>query len=154
VPPGPAAVQIQTGSAAAPATSGPLCGAIVNGKPQDRCGAKPAKLESKALGTCPDGSFFDIGLWPCWQCPAGVGRSAAAVTTERACSKPDASVKGQFGPATLKGKACPPGSFWDPIRDGECWSCPAGYERSVLRVDDPRAACHLPAKEKLYKAAR
>jgi len=154
IPSSPASIQVQFGNAPGPAASGPLCGGIVNGKPQDPCGAKTAKLESKALGTCPNGTFFDIGLWQCWQCPAGYGRSAAAVDTERACSKPDANVKGQFGPATLRGKACPPGSFWDPIRDGECWSCPPGFERTGLRVDDPRAACHKPAAEKLFKATR
>src|SRR5262249_26969563 len=64
------------------------------------------------------------------------------------------NVRGEFGPAKLKGKACPPGSFWDPIRNGECWSCPPGFERSVMRVDDPKAACHKPAAEKLFRAAR
>ncbi len=154
IAPNPELIQLQVGKAQAPATSGPICGGIVNNKAQAPCGAKTAKLESKALGTCPNGTFFDIGLWQCWQCPAGFGRSGAAVDTERACSKPDANVKGQFGPATLKSKACPAGSVWDPIRNGECWSCPPGFERTGLRVDDPRAACHKPASENLFKATR
>jgi hypothetical protein len=153
IPSSPATIQVRSGEVAAPQASGPICGGIVGGKPQPACGAKPARFESKAVGSCPAGSFFDVGLWQCWSCPSDYGRTLAAVTTERACSKPDKNVRGEFGAAQFKGTLCPAGSTFDPIRDGECWSCPSGFTRSVFRVDAPNA-CHQPARDQLFQAVR
>src|SRR5262249_43346214 len=55
--------------------------------------------------------------------------------------------------AQYKGALCPAGSFFDPIRDGECWSCPQGYERSVFHIE-ANNACHQPAREQLFRAIR
>ncbi|MEK9726433.1 MAG: hypothetical protein VW405_23525, partial [Rhodospirillaceae bacterium] len=99
--------------------SGPVCG----GSNQPRCGGQPAVFESAALGNCPKGSFFDIGLWQCWSCPAGFNRSAAAVDSDRACSKPNNYMRGEFTEAKFLGPVCPPDSFYDPMRDGECRMC-------------------------------
>jgi hypothetical protein len=153
VGPSPATVMVRTGQAQQPSVSGPLCGGVINGVPQAACGAKPAKFESKALGTCPSGSFLDIVLWQCWKCPAGYDRTLAGVTTERACGQRDSSVRGELGRAQFKGSLCPAGAFFDPIRDGECWSCPAGFERSVFTVEGD-TACHLPGREQLFRAVR
>src|SRR5262249_10950297 len=65
----PTTVAVRTAKAK-PGVSGPLCGGVINGVPQPACLAKYAKFESKALGTCPAGTFLDIGLWQCWKCPA------------------------------------------------------------------------------------
>jgi hypothetical protein len=65
-----------------PRQSGPICG----GANQKKCDSKPAEFTSAALGKCPKGSFFDIGKWQCWSCPAGFSRSLAAVDSDRACS--------------------------------------------------------------------
>lgn len=134
-------------------TSGPVCGAVVNGKPQAPCDPVPAKFESDAVGTCPAGSVFDIGLWSCWSCPSGYQRTAEAVDTPRACAKPDASVQGQFMSARFISKLCPDGSFFDPIRGGECWSCPVGYKRSAASVEADNA-CYIPSGERLSRATR
>lgn len=143
----PAAAQvIILDKSKAPRASGPVCGGVVNGQPQQPCGSKGATYEGAALGTCPAGSFFDIGKWECWTCPAGYDRSAAAVDTDRACAKPDKNVRGDFGPAQYRGPRCPAGSFFDPIRGGECWSCPAGYRRSAAHIEAGNA-CFIPARE-------
>jgi hypothetical protein len=133
--------------------SGPVCGGIVNGKAQPRCETKPATFTSAALGKCPKGSFFDIGLWQCWSCPKGFGRSLAAVDTAQACSRVNKKISGKFKKATFRGHVCPKGSFHDGIRDGECRKCPTGYKRSVFHVDTD-IACHKPAKESLIGITR
>ena len=76
--------QIVITSAKEKRKSGPICGGVVNGKAQKRCGKKPAVFESKAIGRCPKGSFFDIGKWQCWSCPKGFNRTLAAVDSNRA----------------------------------------------------------------------
>jgi len=133
--------------------SGPVCGGVVNGKVQKPCGTKPAKFTSAALGKCPKGSFFDIGLWQCWSCPQGYKRTLTAVDTDQACSRPNKKIKGQFKKATFMGHVCPKGTFHDGIRDGECRKCPRGYKRSVFHVDT-NIACHRPAKESLIAITR
>src|SRR6185436_15125622 len=44
-----------TTATTATTASGPVCGGIVNGKPQPRCSPQPAKFERAAVGTCPPG---------------------------------------------------------------------------------------------------
>jgi hypothetical protein len=149
----PPSVKVTTLGVQVPAKSGPICGGVVNGVPQKDCGALPAKFESAAQGTCPQGTFFDIGKWQCWSCPAGYGRSIFAVDSDRACTKPDSSIRGKFGPATYRGPLCPAGSFHDPIRGGECYSCPSDFRRSILHVNSDQA-CHKPGREELFRATR
>jgi len=136
------------GGGTLPNGSGPLCGGIVNGKFQAPCKGVAATFVSDVKYSCPAGSFFDAN-GKCYSCPANYARTADAVTTDRACAKADATVKGGEVAATFGGVLCkaPNGSwsFKDGSLGGSCWSCPNGYERSVLSVDDNRA-CHLPAK--------
>jgi len=129
--------------------SGPVCG----GANQKKCGAKPAVFESAALGNCPKGSFFDIGLWQCWSCPSGFKRTAAAVDSDRACGKPNKNIRGEFTKAKFIGPVCPSGTFYDGIRGGECRKCPSGYKRSAAHVD-AKNACFVPAGEKFSKIKR
>ena len=130
-----------------PRQSGPICG----GANQKKCGNKPATFASKTLGECPRGSFFDIGKWQCWSCPAGFNRTLAAVDSARACSKPNKNIRGKFGKATFMGPVCPAGSFHDGIRDGECRKCPSGYKRSAAHVD-AKNACFIAARSDHRKA--
>jgi hypothetical protein len=124
--------------------SRPLCGGLVDGKLQESCGNKVAVFESDAVGKCAAGSFFDLGTWSCYSCPTGYKRSLTAVTGDRACEKADTSVKGKLTSATFKGTVCPKGSFFDPTREGECWSCPEGFNRSAAPVEWADA-CVKPA---------
>lgn len=131
-----------------PAGSGPLCGGIVNGKYQGSCKGVAATFVGDVKYTCPAGSFFDAN-GKCYSCPAGYKRTADAVTSDRACDKADPSIKGADVPATFGGALCKAAagswSFKDGSLGGSCWSCPNGYERSVLSVNDAKA-CRLPGK--------
>jgi len=129
--------------------SGPVCG----GANQKKCADQPAKFESAARGNCPKGSFFDIGLWQCWSCPKGFTRTAAAVDTDRACSRPNKNIKGTYTKANFMGPVCPKGTFYDGIRDGECRKCPDGYKRSAAHVD-AKNACFVAAREDFQKIRR
>lgn len=135
-----------------PKTGTPSCGAIQDG--QDLCGTGPASFESNAIGTCPTGSFADVGRWGCYTCPRGFDRGVADIDSDRACTKDNTnSSKPRFQEAQLLGGACPDGSFYDPIRGGECWTCPAGkgYIRSAAHIDW-KDACVVMAEEVLKKA--
>ncbi|WP_370292635.1 tectonin domain-containing protein [Thalassolituus sp.] len=130
------------------------CGGLKSdGSLQPPCSVKEAIFEGDAVGECPAGSFFDVGLWSCWSCPQGYDRSAAAVDSDRACAKPNPSRRGQFVRATLQGGICPDGSFFDPTRGGECWSCPSGFNRSAAPVEWADA-CVKPAEEKFKRISR
>lgn len=133
--------------------SGPVCGGVIGGVPQKPCGSVPATFESDAVANCPAGSFFDIGKWSCWSCPTGFERTAEAVDAARACAKRDSSVRSELKSASFAGSLCPSGSFYDPIRGGECWSCPVGYKRSAAHIDAANA-CFVPAGERLSRATR
>lgn len=141
-------------------TSHTECGGLRrDGTPQPRCKLKPADYMGPALGTCPPGTEFDIGLWSCWSCDKSKGftRTAAAVDTDRACARPatpaEAGNKPRFARATFLGKLCPKGddmfadAFFDSIRGGECWACPHGYEVNVLPHVEASNKCTRPARE-------
>lgn len=126
-------------------TSQTVCGGLVNGKLQEPCQDRPAKFEQAAQGTCPAGTIFDLTRWSCWSCPEGFSRhDLAAIDSDRGCSRPKQTNKPRFQPATFKGPLCEEGSFFDPIRGGECWSCPNGYKRSWAHVEAGNA-CVVPA---------
>jgi len=114
-----------------------ICGAadLRTGQLLPACGFEKAKYESKAVGKCPPGSFFDIGLWACYSCPAGFNRTANAVDSAAACSK---AVATTFLAATKVGtqQQCPAGTVTDPRNGGECWQCPAGFARTMAPVTD------------------
>ena len=114
----------------------PICGALNlrTNKLLGPCSFSKATKTGKAVGECPRGSFFDIGTWSCFSCPAGYNRTGFAVDTPMACSK---TVSAQYKSATRVGahKSCPSGSFHDPRNGGECWSCPAGFGRTWSPVD-------------------
>ncbi|MDP1981618.1 MAG: hypothetical protein Q8K23_03670 [Sulfuritalea sp.] len=125
----------------------PFCGGIVNGKPQAPCAAITGTFESQALHNCPAGSTFDAITWSCWTCPPGWQRTGYAMDGTAACSIADASVRGELKAALYAGPLCAPGTFHDPIRGGECYSCPSGYERSWAHIDAPNA-CYVRATAK------
>ena len=86
-------------------------------------------------GLCPNGQFLDIGTGYCWTCPAGYNRTIFGIGTATACEKVIPAV---LSSATRYGGLCPIGEFWD-IGTGYCWSCPAGYNRTVLAVQTASA---------------
>ncbi|MFH1805481.1 MAG: ricin-type beta-trefoil lectin domain protein [Pseudomonadota bacterium] len=113
----------------------PECGGIMaNGQLQPPCERQPAKFVSKAVGKCSPGSFFDIGTWSCYVCPAGYNRNAKNISGDRACDKPVGAAQ-HITAEFLGKKQCPAGSFLDGRNGGECWSCPTGYGRTAAKVD-------------------
>ncbi|MGD9852258.1 MAG: hypothetical protein AB7T38_13435 [Nitrospirales bacterium] len=48
---------------------------------------------------------------------------------------------------------CPKGSFFDPRKGGECWSCPAGTKRSLHGVTSAKA-CFAKGKTSYKKAVK
>lgn len=113
----------------------PECGGVdKRGNLQEPCGRVSAKFQSKAVGKCPDGSFFDLGTWTCYACPDGYNRNAKSISGEKACDKPT-GVKQLLSATFLGKKECPAGSFLDKRNGGECWSCPKGYGRTAASVD-------------------
>ncbi len=117
------------------------------------CTPVAAKLAANADVTCPSGSFPDLGRSACYSCPQGFTRSAHAVDNYKACQKQDSSVQGGFVSATFKGRLCDSGSFYDPIRGGECYSCPGGHNRSAAHIDAGNA-CYVPLHEKFSGATK
>ncbi len=73
-----------------------------------------------------NGGFDSRNGGECWKCPSGYGRTWAAVNEYNACG---AALKQATG-ARFISKACPDGSFFDPINGGSCWKCPDGYLRT------------------------
>jgi hypothetical protein len=134
------------------AKSGPVCGGIVNGVAQPRCAPKKADYISKSRNECASGSFFDLTTWSCWSCPAGFVRSAAPVISEQACSRSSSQALKQES-ARFIGPRCPQGSFFDPIHGGECYQCPAGYNRSAAHIGASNA-CYVPITEQFSRASR
>ena len=100
-----------------------------------------AKSHGKLAATCPSGQFSDPN-GKCYSCPAGYDRSGHSIDSAKACSKEG---KEKFSRATLESKHCDPaeGKFPDL---GQCWQCPAGYDRGILPVTSP-AACVTNAAE-------
>ena len=88
---------------------------------------------------CPRGQFWDPIDGHCYSCPGGYNRTADPVTSPRACAR---AVKKVFARATRSRSAgCPAGAFLD-IGRGDCWSCPAGWYRTVNPVTGAKACAN------------
>lgn len=89
---------------------------------------------------CPKGQFWDPNGY-CYSCPRDYNRSGEAVTSSRACTRAGAAA---FAKATRqKSVGCPAGTFLD-IGRGECWSCPANWDRTVHPVTGAKACASKP----------
>ncbi len=111
-------------------------------------GERLGRAEFLGSATCSSGHFFDPrNGGECWSCPAGSNRTLNAVTSAAACAYPASSsfAKASFAAPFL----CPQGQFLD-IGNGACWSCPAGWYRTVNRVNGPKACTNRP--EQIFAA--
>jgi hypothetical protein len=124
-------------------TDGGASGRILGG------GLTPAQSQDAQLAKasfrgrlCETGTFYDgIRGGTCWTCPEGYVRSIMPVTHERACVIPS---RENFDKATRVRRTvwpheCPAGSFHDIWEGGGCWTCPGGYRRTALHINDARA---------------
>ena len=78
---------------------------------------------------CKPGEFGDPqNGGECWVCPANYVRHVTPVSANDACWKP---IGEELAKATRVGKlGCEAGFFTDPRNGGECWQCPAGFNRT------------------------
>lgn len=138
----PGSQNVAISQTAMPLPAGPICGGVVNGRLQDPCPPTSAKFLGNVpdLAKCPEGTFMDLGKGGCWTCPPNYDRTAAAIDHPQACGKRIKSDIGPYASAQFlnSGHACP-GGFFDPIRGGECWQCPAGYIRGTDSVEGKEA---------------
>ena len=82
---------------------------------------------------CPGGQFWDADDWRCHSCPSGYSMQIFEhVHSDRKCAK---GIPGEFKAATKIGPPCGEGKLWDPRNGGECWSCPAGFNRTIAPVN-------------------
>jgi len=121
-------------------------------------GAAAEYAKANKVGTP---NFAELGckkgeLWDprnggeCWSC-AGKKRTIFSVSGTKACETPASE---NLKSATRKSKdalSCGSGSFFDPRKGGECWSCPKGYKRSLAAVT-AKDACTKAVKRKNKKA--
>ncbi len=83
---------------------------------------------------CDSGSVLDPrNGGECWKCPAGYGRTAAAVNEWNACGMIFKSARS----AQFIKRVCPAGSETDP--NGKCYSCPDGGVRTWESASHSRA---------------
>ena len=81
----------------------------------------------------PAHAFWDIGKSNWYSCPTGYFRTLTSVDSNTACRKAPVA---QSARATNRGaRGCPSGAFAHGL-NGDCYSCPTGYERSLAIGDD------------------
>ncbi len=100
-----------------------------------------ARKHSRPRPGCPGGQFFDAWDWGwCWSCPSGTHRTVHHVNSWQACER--RAYTTHHRASYLRKAGCRSGQFHDPRNGGECWSCPANYNRTVMAVTTGRA-CKL-----------
>jgi len=96
----------------------------------------------KFLGKCPKGQFVHTLNQTCYSCPKHYRRSGNPhVAGKHACKR---STKTSLKAAKYRGKParlCPKGSFFDPRKGGECWSCPSSHKHRTVNAVTSGKAC-------------
>jgi hypothetical protein len=123
----------------------PDCG----GPAESKCEFKSASHIGKAkkIG-CAKGTFFDpIRGGECWSCPKDYIRTGTHIEKEKACAKN--LLLGPWKEAkfhrSIWGCDTRKREFLDPIDGGQCYRCPANYNRSIRSVKSDKA-CTVTAK--------
>ena len=96
----------------------------------------------KFLGKCPKGQFVHTFNQTCYSCPRGYDRTGNPdVEGKYACKK---STNTAWAAGKYRGKPsriCPKGSFFDPRKGGECWSCPSSHKHRTVNPVTSAKAC-------------
>lgn len=112
------------------------------------CLACPAGYERAAkglvAGVTAAAAVAGMGIFTSVTAPLAAGFSSMIAHKmdegERACRKRDPSAQGDVSPATFRGELCPAGTFFHLNPSGnQCWSCPAGFERTVAGINTDNA---------------
>ncbi len=111
---------------------------------QKACSWSKATYRGKPLG-CARGQFYDVSTRRCWSCPSGFKRTIFPIKSKKACQKRGKVLAG-FTRARLYGAVgCRRPGFFDPRKGGQCWTCPAGFKRTVWPVTSKKACKAKPA---------
>ena len=112
------------------------------------------KASFKRSVKCTGREFFDPRKGgECWSCPKGTNRTAYAVNSDRACSKPGYTKKKK---GNRKGKSsvgfCPD-KQWVSLHDGYCYTCSSGYSHDPSKPGNKKGVCYKRYRESLKKAS-
>jgi len=113
---------------------GRVCYRRTGGATVQQKGIRHAKAN---VGVCPAGQWVSLHDGACYTCPAGYSHDIARTGNDGSvCFRRQQS----FSRATRSGGLLCDRGFFDPVRGGTCWSCPANAGiRTVARVDSDRA---------------
>jgi hypothetical protein len=112
------------------------CGGVDQaGRLQPPCSFLPIEFKKAVVADdlrCPKGTVRFQG--DCFACPQGFNHNTLRkITHERACRK---KVPDQTAPAVFLGPGkCTGNANFYPRNGGECWACPAGFARTLAKVD-------------------
>ena len=113
------------------------------------------KATFKRSVKCSGREFFDPRKGgECWSCPKGTNRTAYAVDSKKACSKPGYTKKkkgNKKGKAGILG-ACPSGQ-WVSLHNGYCYNCSSGYSHDPTKSGNKKGVCYKRYGESLKKAS-
>ena len=116
---------------------------VIDASSPEACGPPGLEQVSKATfvgsSNCSPNSFLDPrNGGECWTCPTDYVRTVFAVTENNACEKLIRQAATNHGQETgIFGTDCGTGQFWDP--NGNCYSCPQGFSRTVFAVTSNEA---------------
>lgn len=90
---------------------------------------------------CPNGYVYDLLLGRCYKCPDGYNKHLLrAWNTNNACEKITVTTAAASSATATGGIDCPDGYVYDFLL-GECYKCPDGYNKYILRPWDHALAC-------------
>lgn len=111
-----------------------VCFRRSGGETLHSAGTRHAKVN---IGVCPAGQWVSLHDSACYTCPPGYGQDIARSGNDpRVCHRRQE----RFSRAARGGNLLCERGFFDPVRRGSCWSCPAHAGiRTLAPVDGDRA---------------
>jgi len=123
-------------------------------------GDKACKIAASGqtnIAVCPKGTFLDLrNGGECWSCPSGSSRTAAPVTSPKACSKRIGKKNAKATYSHNTGsilKACKKGTFAN-VGSTKCYKCTSGYKHNGRVRINKNGVCYKPAYTKHYAASQ
>lgn len=95
---------------------------------------------------------YNVAKKGCWSCPKGYKRSKNPLPDKgSSCKKRNVNKFAKKSTVPVKWGACKGKDVWK--RNDTCWTCPAGYKRS-LKLKDGKPVCKPNKKYKYSKAVK
>jgi hypothetical protein len=112
------------------------------------------KATFKRSVKCSGSEFFDPRKGgECWSCPKGTNRTAYAVDSDNACSKPGYTKKKKGNKKNKSTVGICPGGQWVSLHNGYCYACPGGYSHDPTKSGNKSGVCYKGFDESLKKAS-